>query len=149
MKGISPFLASILLIAFVVTVAGIYRVWIINFSRTATETIGEKSEKKIICSYGEIFCEDFTFNTTSGNLTGKIKNTGLIPLGEISLEIFYTNATKEEKFLNMSLDSGEEKPFNVKLGCNSTNCNYERIRTITNCSNVEKIVYANEIAQVS
>jgi len=147
-KGISPFIASVLLIAFAITIAGIYRAWIVGFTKEATEEVGKHSEKKITCSYGGIALYDLTFNTTSGNLTGKIENTNLIPLGNISLEVFYSNATREEKSLNMILEPGERNVFNVKLGCDKTNPNYEKIRVVTNCSNVYDEVSSSDIPQV-
>jgi len=50
MKGISPMLAVILLIAFTVAVGGLLSVWMISMTRTQTGVAGAGAEKLIACS---------------------------------------------------------------------------------------------------
>jgi hypothetical protein len=83
------------------------------------------------------------YNSTSGYLTGNIENTNMISLGNIDLEIFYDNATKEKKDLNKSLGPGEMDIFNEMI-----NTNYERVRVITNCSEVYDEVSSGSISTV-
>jgi flagellin-like protein len=130
-KGISPIIASVLLIALVIATAGIYSGWFTNFIKTITSMIKETEEKRITCTYGGISLSHLEFNTSYHNLTGEIDNTDIIVLGNIDLEIFYDNSTKEEKDLDKVLEPGEKDVFNVGV-----DANYEKIRVITNCSNV-------------
>lgn len=143
MKGISPFVASALLIAVAFVIAGIYEAWLISFSKGTTKEIGKHAEKKLICNNGGIALQNLVYNSSKGNLTGEIINTNLIPLGDINLEIFYSNATREEKNLNMTLEPGEKNVFNIHI-----NQNYEKIRVITNCSNVYDELSKNYISSV-
>jgi len=148
-KGISPFIASILLIAFAVAVAGIYGGWFQSFINTITGTVEKKETVRVECTYGGIALDDVEYNDSSGYLSGTIENTDIIPLGNIDLEIFYDNATREEKDLNKELESGEKDTFNVLLGCNDiTNCNYDKVRIFTNCSNVDDEISRSDITVV-
>jgi len=143
MKGLSPFIASVLLIAVAITVAGIFSGWFTNFIKSITSLIGGREETRIQCNYGGIALSDLEYNTTSYHLSGYIENIDIIPLGNIDLEIFYDNATKEEKDLNKVLEPGEKDVFDVTL-----NSNYEKIRVMTNCSNVYDEVSKNYVSEV-
>lgn len=143
-KGISPFIATVILIALAVTVASVFSGWLTSFTKETTEEVGERSKRRVICSYGGIALSDLEYNTTSGNLTGRIENIDIIPLGNIDLEIFYDNATKEKKELNKALEPGEMDVFNVAI-----DDNYERIRVITNCSDVSDEASSGDVLQVS
>lgn len=143
-KGISPFIASVLLIAFVVAVGGVYSGWFQSFINTITGTVKERETVRVECIYGGIALDDVKYNTTSNSTSGTIENTDIIPLGNIDLEIFYDNATREEKDLNMELEPGEKDTFNV-----SVDRNYDKIRVYTNCSNVDNEVSSSDITQVS
>lgn len=143
-KGISPFIASVLLIAFAIAVAGIFSGWITSFTKETTEEVKKHSEKRVTCSYGGIALDDLVYNSTSGNLTGMIENTDIIVLGNIDLEIFYDNATREEKDLNKILEPGEKDVFNELA-----DDNYDKIRVITNCSNVYHELSSSDVSLVT
>lgn len=143
MKGVSTILTSALLIVFALAVAAVYSGWLINFTRTTTKDVSEYSDKRIECSYGGIALSNLEYNATSGNLTGNVENIDIIPLGNIDLEIFYDNATKQKMDLNKELEPGETDVFNIDISNN-----YERIRTLTNCSNVNDEVSSSSISQV-
>lgn len=147
-KGISPFIASVLLIAFAITVAGIYSGWITSFTKTTTETVKEHSEKRVTCSYGGIALDDVKYNRTSRNLSGTVENTDIIALGNIDFEIFYTDASRGKLDLNMTLEPGEKNTFNQNVPkMNITD--YTEIRVLTNCSNVYDEVSSSDIDEVS
>ncbi len=143
MKGISPFIASVLLIAVAITVAGIFSGWFTNFIKTITSMVSEREGTRVQCSYGGIALSDLEYNTTSKHLSGYIENTDIIILGNIDLEIFYDNATKEEKDLNRVLSPGEKDVFDVTISSN-----YEKIRVLTNCSNVYDEVSKTYVSEV-
>ena len=105
--------------------------------------IGTREEIRVTCTYGSISLSNLIYNTTSKNLTGEIENIDIIPLGNIDLEIFYNNATKEDKDLNMTLNPGEKNVFNIAIGSN-----YQKVRVMTNCSNVYDELSSNYISQV-
>ncbi len=148
MKGVSPIVASVLLIAFAIAVAGLYSGWITSFTKTTTEEVQEQSEKRVTCSYGGIALDDVKYNKTAGNISGKVENTDLIVLGNIDFEIFYVNDNREKLDLNIILEPGEKNTFNRQvLNMNITN-NYNKIRVISNCSNVYDEISSSDVNEV-
>lgn len=70
-------------------------------------------------------------------------------MGNIDFEIFYANATREKLDLNMALEPGEKNTFDRQvLDMNMTN-NYDKIRVITNCSNVNDEISSSDVSEVT
>src|SRR3989338_7814870 len=117
MKGISPFIASVLLIAFTLAVAGIYSGWIVSFTKKTSTTVTDTSNTRVTCSYGGIALSNLKYNTTAsnGNITGTIENTDVVGLGDVDIEIFFTNSTRFFADLNKSLGPGEKDTFNIRI----------------------------------
>jgi flagellin-like protein len=134
-KGITPFISTVLLVAFAIAVAAIFGGWLSTFVQTTNKDVQEHSGKQVTCSYGGIALEDLKYNRTTGNFSGKVENTDIIVLGNIDFEIFYTDDTRGKLDLNMTLEPGEKNSFNQNVTkMNTTGVN--KIRGITNCSNV-------------
>ena len=146
-KGISPFISTVLLIAFAIAVAAIFGGWLSTFTQTTTEDVQEHSEKRVTCTYGGIVLEDLEYNKTTANFSGKVENTDIIALGNIDFEIFYTDASRTKLDLNMTLDPGEKDTFNRNVTKMNTT-SYNKIRVITNCSNVYDEATSSDISEV-
>lgn len=161
MKGISPLIASVLLIGFTVAVAGLVSVWLTSFTRTTTGTISDQGTEQVVCSFGGVGLSSLVFRDTSKNLTGNIENTGTVNIGEITLQLLYGNATIRTIYLcssgdtvfdcidigtaNLSLAPGVKKSFNVGAGCTAKG-NISTVRVYTNCSNVDDEATGSEIS---
>jgi len=147
-KGVSPFIATVLLIVCTIAVAAIFGGWLSSFISGTTEEVQEHSEKRVTCSYGGIALEDLEYNKTTGNFSGKVENTDIIVLGNIDFEIFYTDASRDELDLNMTLNSGEKNTFNQNVtNMNSSSNPYNKIRVITNCSNVYDEATSSDVSE--
>jgi flagellin-like protein len=131
MKGLSPLIASVILIAIAITIAGIFSGWFTDFIKAIASMVQGREGSRVECSYGGIALDDLEYNTTSKYLSGYIENTGIITLGDIELVILYDNATTEEKDLNKVIEPREKDFFDVIV-----NENYEKVRVLTNCSDV-------------
>ncbi len=141
-KGISPLIATVLLIAFTVAVAGIISMWLTTFTSTSVEDVGERSSTELYCTYGGISVSDLRF--CNSRLSGIIRNTGQVDVGNITLQIIFQNATPAQKIYltqtgaagsthsNMSLEPREIASFNVSIG----GSNFDKIHVYSNCSNV-------------
>jgi len=140
MKGISPVIAIVLLIAFTVSVAGILSIWLMGFATTSTGLIEEEATRELICSYGGISLSDLKFCSTNDRLAGKSENTGTINIGNITIQIIYTNGTTQKSETGAELLPREIYQFNI-----STNSNYDKIRVITNCSSVYDQVSSSDV----
>lgn len=141
-RGISPLVATVMLIAFTVAVAGIVSIWITTFTKTSTTSVGEHSERELYCSYAGISMSSLRYCTTNGRLSGIVENTNLVDLGNITLQIIYQNATSQKIYLSqngsarsdastMSLTPREQAAFNVS----DVSSNYNLIHLYTNCTN--------------
>lgn len=152
-KGISPLIASVLLIAFTVVTAGLIAVWLTNFSRTTTTTIQQQSDIELICSYGGISLSNLNYCSSTSRLTGNIENTGTINLGNISLQIIYSTSSPRIDLCiannnvinctaaNLTMLPREMFSFNIS----DVSSNFNRIRVITNCSGVYDDVASGEV----
>jgi len=130
MKGISEFIATVLIIAMVVTVSTIVITWSLRFTRETSSTVENKTSSEIECRYGAIYLRNPKINTTNNNLYVEIENTGNIKLSRLKLTVSYTdntiqnfplcisgskvvNCTNEE--YNLTIKEGELYPFSVSV----------------------------------
>lgn len=148
MKGISPFIATVLLIAFAVVVGSVFSGWLTSFTKETTGIVKVHSEKRVICSYGGIALSSLKYNRTTGNFSGTVENTDVITLGDIDFEIFYTDASRDVLDLNMTLEPGERDTFNRNVTKMNTTGYSSKVRVITNCSNVYDEVPSSDISGI-
>jgi len=152
MKGISPFIAVILLIAFTIAVAGIVSVWLSGYTINTSDIVSNQSIAEINCNYGGVSLKNLRY--VGGNITGKIENTGTINLKTIQVQTIFKNQTSLKTALcgtasapfncsstNLSLSPREAAAFNVSIG----GSNYDDIRVITHCASVYDTVDASEV----
>lgn len=152
-KGISPLIAVVMLIAFVVAVAGILMNWLSGFATQETELVQEKSETSITCSYGSVSAKSAEYSDP--RLSATVENTGQISIGNVTLSVVYQNATSQQVELcgsaggavscsnsNLSLGVGEQESFNVTIW----GSNYDSVKVITNCTGVGDELERGDIA---
>mgnify|MGYP001773289322 CR=1 FL=1 len=142
-KGISSFVATILLIAFAVSVGGIISSWLLGFTRFSTGNVEREAKTQIVCSYGGIDLRNLKYS--SGYLSGSFSNTGTVPLGNLSLFILLDNASQIRYNLCLSGNSVVNcsdnhnltiLPADIKSFNFSSSNNYDKIRITTNCTNI-------------
>jgi len=136
-KAVSDMIATVLLIAFTVAVAGIVSVWITNFASTSTEQVKQQSDRELYCAYGGVSVSSLRY--CGGYFSGVVENTNLVDIGNITVQIIFDNSTSQKVPLNrsgattfMSLTPREIDSFNISIGGG----NYNIIHVYTNCSNV-------------
>ena len=111
MKGISPMIATVLLIAFTVAVGGIVSIWLTGFTRTTTSSVsaGTESQTKCAATYLDLKVYSSTNRTT-------ITNMGDQPVNLTSF--FYSDGTVVTiKSANKNLAAGSS----ISLTLTSTN----------------------------
>ena len=69
MKGISPMLATILLVAFTVAVGGIISVWFSSFTRTTTTNVESSSTNQTKCA--ATYIDVLSFTTSGITITNR------------------------------------------------------------------------------
>ncbi len=143
MKGVSPLIATILLIAFTVGIAGIIITWLSGYASTTTGIISSSSDKTVTCLSGSVNLKNLIYKNP--RLSGTIVNNGQIALGNMTLSIEYHNASSQQIELcspatgivsctvsNLSLKAAERGTFNITIG----GSNYKEITVTSNCSSV-------------
>ncbi len=139
MKGISPLIATVLLIAFTVAVAGILSTWLTSFTKGSADTVKKESDTQLSCSFGGVSFS--TVKYCAERISGIVENTGSVGVGNLSIQILYSNGTTVRFNLNTTLEPRESQQFNL-----SANSNYNIVRAITNCSSVFDEAKAGEIS---
>ncbi len=116
-KGISPFIAAIILIAFVIAVGTIVSPWFTSFTKTKSYEVEEKSEGQIDCIFSSLDFSssdiEYNFSTNPDWVNITLDNTGSTELYdfEISLRVsdevkIYSPTAATQKTSSNSLESG-------------------------------------------
>jgi flagellin-like protein len=150
MKGISPFISTILLIAITVAVAGMIGLWITTLTHTQTGIVGNKTEEDIDCRYAGIKIDDSTiqcnFAGSSDQLNFTLENTGTVDMynfnGEIYLGGLIYSYSVYNPLTNLAFNStypirpGESKTVVVNITDNLASSNPTWIRVVSRCPTV-------------
>ncbi len=67
-KGLSPLIASILLVAFTMAVAAIVVVWITGFTQQQTNVVGQRGENQAKCAYSTLSVSRNDISVVGSNL---------------------------------------------------------------------------------
>ena len=91
MKGISPLIAAVLLIAFTVAIATLIMGWFSSFTRTTTTAVSNSTTQAINCADARVSIRDIYLQSTGG-ATGSanviVENTGGTSVGITGLQLF-------------------------------------------------------------
>lgn len=78
MKGVSPLVASVLLIVIVVTIAALITSWITQFTKGSQQVITNRTDVALDCSGAAISIQDvYVANGSAGTIRVLVKNDGL------------------------------------------------------------------------
>lgn len=93
MKGISPLIAAVLLIAFTMTIAGILATWANSFTRDRLATSSTEGQ-----CLGAIDVTSLSFDST--NITATVRNVGdIVNLTDMRVIVEYTDKTKNKEYI--------------------------------------------------
>lgn len=107
MKGISPLIASVLLIAFTMAIAAVLTAWITQFTEQKQQETSEY-EESVACSGANIkVIKDFDYwDSSNKNFSTKIKNTGFIILNVEKIRVWYvSSAVNNDRPQDIALSS--------------------------------------------
>lgn len=104
-KGISPILASVLLLAVTISVAGVFSGWAPNLAQTVTEQTGNQTEQRLACNQAS--AEFISANYDSGNseIDVALRNDGGADFNELILVAFDSNDNLLAQS-NISIEAG-------------------------------------------
>jgi flagellin-like protein len=132
MKGISPIVAAVLLIAITMTIAGVLAYWSANFIGKQLPDTGTETQCKL-ANFDFLSCK---YNSTTGNITFSLVNRRNVELKNLTAFVNYANGSSSSgAILNSTLNIGSDaiKSFSVS-GISS---DFVSIIVKTQCSDVE------------
>jgi len=121
-KGVSPLIASVLLIAFTMAIAAMLTAWISSFTTSQKEKTAV-FEEKIQCNYG-FFENDIDFsqyNQSQQLLKTRIKNTGTVDLSIGKYQVWYDGGAAPtvwnvmDPTINASFPKQTDKIITIKV----------------------------------
>jgi flagellin-like protein len=113
-KGISPLVASVLLIAATMSIAGILAYWASSFVSKQTETF-ENQTVTSECNYADFKIYSCSYNSSSRRLIMILENTRDVTLKNLNVFIFYSNSTVSPPIsLNDTLVANQFKSFSLE-----------------------------------
>jgi len=137
-KGISPLIATILLIAFVIAVGGVLSGWLVSFTKERTDEARIRGETDIMCSYSGLYVSDADWNDTTGRLSLTVENTGSEDLQEFNMIVIYQNNSAYT--LEVSPSSSILEPGDVLVFYNDT--------SVGSCSDISQVIFKSDTCPV-
>lgn len=111
MKGISPIVAAVLLIAITMTIAGVLAYWSSTFVSTTLPTENTTVAQCRVAQFEFLNCR---YNSSSQNLIFSLNNVRTVDLSKLLAFIEFANGTVTNGIsLNATLPSGEIRSYTL------------------------------------
>lgn len=133
LKGISPLIAAVLLIAVTMTIAGVLAYWASTFVKGGLE---QSSNQTVAteCNFANFVVDACSFNPASGRMTFILDNIGTVGLSNISVFVIYPDNSINSSSVNGTLSSGTLRSFSV----DGVSPGYSKVTFRTNCPTVSE-----------
>jgi flagellin-like protein len=129
MKGISPIVAAVLLIAITMSIAGILAYWSASYVEKSLP-----SESATTCELGYFVFDMCKYNSSTQNLVFTLDNKRSVGLNNLTVFVLYTNGSVSSgTLLSGDLPGNSVKSFTVS----NVPSDFSEIRVKTQCSGVE------------
>lgn len=137
-KGVSTLVASVLLIAFTVSVAMIVMGWFSSFARSTTENVSGVTQGAIGCSSGIIEVDHIYVSGTSAiNATINVINSGQIPL-TVNAMLVNSSGAACRTTTGVTVQSGSTGSISLNTSSCNINAagNFSRALLTTSCAGI-------------
>ncbi len=122
MKGLSPLIASVFLIAIALTAATILSGWTSSFASSQTTKIQDDTALKIKCSNAGLAVDNVRYNCSSGKISLDAYNSGQIGLSRFKFLVILNNTSTFTFYSNNeTLDPGVTTNFYNSTGASGIN----------------------------
>ena len=128
MKGITPLVAAVLLIAATMSIAGILAYWASSFVRSSLPS--ESNRTDVECAGSNFNIYTASYNTTTKNFTLMLENTGMYNVKIQNIDFIYADLTVETHDINGVLPLGGAI---VRFVVSDVTANYQKYRVVSNC----------------
>jgi flagellin-like protein len=109
-KGISPLVASVLLIAITMTVAGVLALWATGFVKERTGAFNATSPE---CDFAHFRIYSCTYNSNTSTINLILNNEGNVELKSLTAFIIYSNNSVSETPLTGTLPPNTLKSYSI------------------------------------
>jgi flagellin-like protein len=128
-KGISPLVAAVLLIAVTMTIAGMLAYWATGFVRTGLPS----NVTEVECTGANFKVYDCKYNSTANRIDLLLQNIGGVDLRNLSVFVVYSNNTVSTITLNETLSKAQIKSYQL----NGISSDYTKLTITSPCPGVE------------
>lgn len=104
-KGISPILASVLLLAVTISVAGVFSGWAPNLAESVTGQTENQTEERLTCNDASAEFISASYDSASSEVNTALRNTGNADFDELIIVAFDSNDDLMEQ-ANISVAAG-------------------------------------------
>ncbi|MFB6214170.1 MAG: archaellin/type IV pilin N-terminal domain-containing protein [Candidatus Nanohaloarchaea archaeon] len=135
-KGVSPIVASVLLLAVTLSVASIFSGWGPNIVRTVTQSTQNQTETTINCNQASVDITSAKYYT-GDNTSVVVRNTGTSDLDQLQISTWKNDLPMNQKVISVNRGnfttvnvSTSSKPDSVQAfskDCSSVTDKYEQI----------------------
>lgn len=141
MKGISPLVATVLLIAFTIAVGGILSVWLGSFTKTQTTIVESSSDAQVKCALSALVVKEVKYHCSSdpryANVT-VVYETGTEQLSNITISVFSGGNFTSSTGWASGLVQGQTASFTLNIV--GMKCPIERVRANSICQGTYPVV---------
>ncbi len=142
LKGVSPLVASVLLLAIVVSLSVIIGGWINTLSKDTTTTVSNRTSEAISCSSADLTVESvYITNGTSGTARAQIRNQGFQAITLTSAQLINRTGHNHSTTTTLgNLAKGEIIQLSFSgVGVPSCPTDFSRIVVTTTCGGVSDV----------
>ncbi len=135
-KGVSPLIASVLLIAFTLSIGAFMSTWLQDITKKQTSEAADNSKPE--CQYANLNIQNVTFTNSTTKLRIDVENTGTKSVAIRSVRIIYLNdSTAEANFTRITISAGDSYPLVMynTTDNSSIRSTIRKLRLVTDCPN--------------
>lgn len=110
-KGISPLIASVLILAVTLSVASVFSGWAPQLLETVTDQTENQTLETVECNQASINIESVTYNSTADEVNVAIRNTGDSDLEEIQVAAWVDSLPDQDA--TTSVNSGDQTTVTI------------------------------------
>lgn len=112
-KGISPIIASVLLLAVTLSIMGIFSGWAPQLVQSVTEDTSNRTDHRLNCNDADLGFETASFS--GSNLDVAIRNTGNYDLNNVIIAAYYTNDTLAAQDTGNAINGGQLNSISMSV----------------------------------
>jgi flagellin-like protein len=129
LKGISPLVAAVLLIAITMTIAGGVAYWVTQFVQKSGDTFQSNATSFTDCGLANVAVRSCVYDVNNTRMTIIVDNIGRIDLSGLAAQVIYSNGSISSYTLNGSIPTNRLQSYILS----SVSSDYTSVAIKTSC----------------